>query len=125
MLLSDFLRRVGADLTARYVGFTCFDDYATSIDMASALHPQTILALDLLGKPLAPEWDASVRLRVPTKLATRAPRMSRELPLPTLTLAATGKSRVTIGFLDHERTPDTKSFALTRCPPDAHPAVTS
>jgi len=37
-----FLRRVGADLRARYVAFTCFDAYSTSIDMASALHPQTI-----------------------------------------------------------------------------------
>jgi DMSO/TMAO reductase YedYZ molybdopterin-dependent catalytic subunit len=42
-----FLRRVGADLRARYVAFTCFDSYSTSIDMASALHPQTILALDV------------------------------------------------------------------------------
>ena len=41
-----FLRRVGADLRARYVAFTCFDGYSTSIDMPSALHPQTILALD-------------------------------------------------------------------------------
>jgi DMSO/TMAO reductase YedYZ molybdopterin-dependent catalytic subunit len=40
-----FLRRVGADLRARYVAFTYFDGYSTSIDMASALHPQTILAL--------------------------------------------------------------------------------
>ena len=72
VLLSDFLRRVGADLTAPYVGFTCFDDYATSIDMASALHPQTILALDFLGKPLAPEWGAPVRLRIPTKLGYKS-----------------------------------------------------
>jgi DMSO/TMAO reductase YedYZ molybdopterin-dependent catalytic subunit len=70
--LSDFLQHVGADLTARYVGFTCFDDYSTSIDMASALHPQTILALDFLDKPLAPEWGAPLRLRIPTKLGFKS-----------------------------------------------------
>ncbi len=67
-----FLRRVGADLRARYVDFTCFDGYSTSIDMASALHPQTILALDFEEKPLTPEWGAPVRLRIPTKLGFKS-----------------------------------------------------
>jgi DMSO/TMAO reductase YedYZ molybdopterin-dependent catalytic subunit len=67
-----FLQRVGADLQARYVAFKCFDDYSTSIDMPSALHPQTILALDFVGKPLAPEWGAPVRLRIPTKLGFKS-----------------------------------------------------
>jgi DMSO/TMAO reductase YedYZ molybdopterin-dependent catalytic subunit len=66
--LHTFLQRIGADLSARYVYFKCFDGYSTSIDMPSALHPQTILALDFLGRPLAPEWGAPVRLRIPTKL---------------------------------------------------------
>jgi DMSO/TMAO reductase YedYZ molybdopterin-dependent catalytic subunit len=67
-----FLRRIGADLKARYVAFKCFDGYSTSIDMPSALHPQTILALDFLGQPLAPEWGAPVRLRIPTKLGFKS-----------------------------------------------------
>ncbi len=67
-----FLRRVGADLRARYVSFACFDGYSTSIDMPSALHPQTILALDFVGRPLAPEWGAPVRLRIPTKLGFKS-----------------------------------------------------
>jgi DMSO/TMAO reductase YedYZ molybdopterin-dependent catalytic subunit len=67
-----FLRRVGADLRARYVSFTCFDDYSTSIDMASALHPQTILALDFEQQPLTPEWGAPVRLRIPVKLGFKS-----------------------------------------------------
>jgi DMSO/TMAO reductase YedYZ molybdopterin-dependent catalytic subunit len=66
--LHAFLQRIGAELSARYVSFKCFDGYSTSIDMPSALHPQTILALDFLDKPLAPEWGAPVRLRIPTKL---------------------------------------------------------
>ena len=50
-----FLQHVGADLNARYVGFKCADRYYSSIDMATALHPQTILALDFAGKSLAAE----------------------------------------------------------------------
>ena len=45
-----FLERIGADTTAKYVGFKCADRYYSSIDMETALHPQT-----LLGKrPAAP-----------------------------------------------------------------------
>jgi DMSO/TMAO reductase YedYZ molybdopterin-dependent catalytic subunit len=66
------LQRVGADLTARYVSFKCFDGYSTSLDMPSALHPQTILALDLVDQPLAPEWGTPVRLRIPTKLGFKS-----------------------------------------------------
>ncbi len=72
--LKIFLQHVGADLRARYVGFECFDDYSSSIDMASALHPQTILALDFLQAPLSPPWGAPVRLRIPTKLGFKNPK---------------------------------------------------
>jgi DMSO/TMAO reductase YedYZ molybdopterin-dependent catalytic subunit len=70
--LRAFLQRIGADLHAPYVSFKCFDGYWTSIDMASALHPQTLLALDFDGQPLAPEWGAPVRLRIPTKLGFKS-----------------------------------------------------
>ena len=70
--LRAFLERVGADLRALYVSFKCFDGYSTSIDMASALHAQTILALDFLGKPLTPDWGAPVRLRIPVKLGFKS-----------------------------------------------------
>lgn len=63
-----FLQHVGADLNARYVGFKCADRYYSSIDMATALHPQTILALDFAGKSLPAEYGFPLRLRVPTKL---------------------------------------------------------
>jgi DMSO/TMAO reductase YedYZ molybdopterin-dependent catalytic subunit len=69
-----FLKRIGADLRARYVGFECFDDYSSSIDMASALHPQTILALDFEQSALSPVWGAPVRLRIPTKLGFKNPK---------------------------------------------------
>lgn len=72
--LRHLLTAIGADLRARYVGFTCADDYASSIDMASALHPQTILALGFGQAPLAPIWGAPVRLRIPTKLGFKNPK---------------------------------------------------
>jgi len=70
--LGVFLRRVGADLSARYVSFKCFDGYSTSIDMASALQSQTLLALDFETAPLTPQWGAPLRLRIPTKLGFKS-----------------------------------------------------
>lgn len=66
--LRTLLQRVGADTQARYVGFKCDDRYYSSLDMATALHPQTILALEFDGKPLPPDYGYPLRLRVPTKL---------------------------------------------------------
>jgi DMSO/TMAO reductase YedYZ molybdopterin-dependent catalytic subunit len=40
--------------------------------MASALHPQTILALDFEFQPLAPQWGSPLRLRIPTKLGFKS-----------------------------------------------------
>jgi DMSO/TMAO reductase YedYZ molybdopterin-dependent catalytic subunit len=69
-----FLAKIGADTRAKYVGFTCADRYYSSIDMPSALHPQTILALDFVGKPLPPEFGYPMRLRIPTKLGFKNPK---------------------------------------------------
>ncbi|HEX5093429.1 MAG TPA: molybdopterin-dependent oxidoreductase [Burkholderiales bacterium] len=71
---SDFLQRIGADLTAKYVGFECFDDYSTSIDMATALHPQTQLTLGFGGETLPPEYGAPIKVRIPTKLGFKNPK---------------------------------------------------
>ena len=66
--LRTFLQRIGADTRAKYVGFHCADRYYTSIDMATALHPQTLLALDFGGEALADDYGFPLRLRMPTKL---------------------------------------------------------
>ncbi len=71
---SDFLDRVGADKTARYVGFKCADDYYTSIDMPTALHPQTLLALTYDGRTLPAEYGFPMKLRMPTKLGYKNPK---------------------------------------------------
>jgi DMSO/TMAO reductase YedYZ molybdopterin-dependent catalytic subunit len=71
---SDFLQRVGADLTAKYVGFKCADDYYGSIDMPTALHPQTQLSLGFDGETLPPKYGYPMKLRIPTKLGFKNPK---------------------------------------------------
>jgi len=72
--LRAFLERIGADLRGRYVSFKCADKYYASIDMATALHPQTILALDFAGGPLPTQYGFPLKLRVPTKLGFKNPK---------------------------------------------------
>jgi DMSO/TMAO reductase YedYZ molybdopterin-dependent catalytic subunit len=70
-----FLEQVGADKRAKYVGFKCADKYYSSIDMATALHPQTLLALDYGNAPLPPKYGYPLKLRVPTKLGFKNPKL--------------------------------------------------
>ncbi len=70
----DFLARIGADTRARYVSFRCADDYRSSMDMATALHKQTLLALTFRDKPLPAAYGYPAKLRVPTKLGFKNPK---------------------------------------------------
>lgn len=72
--LRTFLERVGADLRAPYVAFRTADDYPSSIDMASALHPQTILATQYAREKLADPFGFPLRLRMSTKLGYKNPK---------------------------------------------------
>jgi DMSO/TMAO reductase YedYZ molybdopterin-dependent catalytic subunit len=71
---SDFLQRIGADLTAKYVGFKCADKYSTSIDLATALHPQTQLSFRYADALLPPKYGYPMKLRIPTKLGFKNPK---------------------------------------------------
>jgi DMSO/TMAO reductase YedYZ molybdopterin-dependent catalytic subunit len=66
--LSDFLKMIGADMTARFITVECADDYYESLDMATALHPQTLLCYEMYDRPLTREHGAPVRLNIPTKV---------------------------------------------------------
>ena len=72
---SEFLERIGADTTAKYVGFKCADDYYGSIDMATALHPQTQLSLRYADEELPPKYGYPMKLRIPTKLGFKNPKL--------------------------------------------------
>lgn len=71
--LAKVLALAGPLPAARYVVFHCADRFGTtpyyeSIDMADALHPQTILAWRMNGQPLPLAHGAPLRLRVERQL---------------------------------------------------------
>ena len=66
--ISDFLRFVGADPRARFLEVDCADDYYESVDMDTAMHPQSLLCYEMYGKPLDRGHGAPLRLHFPTKL---------------------------------------------------------
>lgn len=76
---SDFLQRIGADSGAMYVGFRCHDHYFTSIDMPTALHAQTLLALTYANEVLPPKYGYPMKLRMPTKLGYKNPKYIQEI----------------------------------------------
>ena len=71
---SGFLKRSGADITAKYVSLHCADNYWTSIDMPTALHEQTLLTLTYDGQVLPPKYGFPMKLRMPTKLGYKNPK---------------------------------------------------
>jgi DMSO/TMAO reductase YedYZ molybdopterin-dependent catalytic subunit len=77
--LKDFLGFVGADPEAKYLSVQCGDDYYTSYDMPSALHPQTILCYEAYGKPLTLDHGAPVRIVMPTKLGYKSAKWINKL----------------------------------------------
>ena len=67
--VSDLARAAQATDDAQYVDFTSFDeDYHESWDMASAMHPQTLVAYGMDGYLLTPAHGAPARLHSPVKL---------------------------------------------------------
>ena len=72
--LGDFLARIGADTGAKYVGFECADGYYEGIDMPTALHPQTIMAVTAGPDILPPKFGFPLKIRMPTKLGFKNPK---------------------------------------------------
>jgi DMSO/TMAO reductase YedYZ molybdopterin-dependent catalytic subunit len=66
--LSVVLNAVGIQPQAKYVFFTCIDGWWDSLDMADALHSQTLLAYGMNGTYLPVPHGAPVRLRVERQL---------------------------------------------------------
>jgi DMSO/TMAO reductase YedYZ molybdopterin-dependent catalytic subunit len=72
--LGAFLARIGADRTAKYVHFACAEGYSSSIDMPTALHPQTQMTLEFDGQVLPTKFGFPLRIRIPTKLGFKNPK---------------------------------------------------
>jgi DMSO/TMAO reductase YedYZ molybdopterin-dependent catalytic subunit len=77
--LSDFLRLIGADTSARFITVYCADDYYESLDMATALHPQTLLCYEMYDRPLTREHGAPLRLNIPTKVGYKQAKYLTDL----------------------------------------------
>jgi DMSO/TMAO reductase YedYZ molybdopterin-dependent catalytic subunit len=66
--LRDLAQMVQPKAGVRYVLFESADKYTESWDLASSLHPQTLLAYQKNGQPLPVENGAPLRLAAPIKL---------------------------------------------------------
>lgn len=71
--LSDFTARyAGGSEKAAYVGMqTPDEEYSVGLDMASALHPQTLLCYERNGQPLEETHGAPLRLIIPVKYGVK------------------------------------------------------
>ena len=72
--LSDFLKMIGADTKAKYVWFQCAEGYSNTIDMPTALHPQTQLTLKFDRQILPRAYGFPIKIRIPTKLGFKNPK---------------------------------------------------
>jgi len=73
-VLSDFLKRIGADTRARYLHFKCAEGYTETIDMPTALHPQTQMSFKYDNKILPRAYGFPMKIRIPTKLGFKQPK---------------------------------------------------
>jgi DMSO/TMAO reductase YedYZ molybdopterin-dependent catalytic subunit len=72
--LSEFLKRIGADIRAKYVWFKCAEGYTNTIDMPTALHPQTQMSFKFDHKILPRAYGFPMKIRIPTKLGFKNPK---------------------------------------------------
>lgn len=82
--LSDFLTLIGADTSARFITVGCADDYYESLDMATALHPQTLLCYEMYDRPLTREHGAPLRLNIPTKIGYKQAKYLTDLKVTNI-----------------------------------------
>jgi DMSO/TMAO reductase YedYZ molybdopterin-dependent catalytic subunit len=82
--LSEFLKMIGADTAARFLTVECADDYYESLDMATAMHPQTLLCYEMYGRPLTREHGAPLRLNIPTKVGYKQAKYLTDLKVTNL-----------------------------------------
>lgn len=70
--ISALLAHAGADTQARFLAFSCADDYYETLDMATALHSQSLLCYEMYEAPLERGHGAPLRLILPTKIGYKS-----------------------------------------------------
>lgn len=80
--LSHVLERVGALPQVRYVVYRSFQpDWWESIDMADALHPQTLLAYEMNGAELPVGFGGPLRMRISRQLGYKSVKYITQITL--------------------------------------------
>jgi len=82
--LKDLLTLVGADTTARFLAFECADEYYESLDMPTALHPQSLACYEMHDAPLTREHGAPLRLHLPTKIGYKSAKYVTRLTVTNI-----------------------------------------
>ncbi len=77
--LADLLRLAQVRSTAKYVYFKSADGYYESWDLASVVHPQTLLAYQMNGISLPADNGAPLRLAAPIKLGYKQSKWVTEI----------------------------------------------
>jgi len=72
--LRDFLKLVGADMHAKYCWFRCAEGYTGTLDMPTAMHPQTQMTFKYDNEILPRAYGFPMKIRVPTKLGFKNPK---------------------------------------------------
>jgi DMSO/TMAO reductase YedYZ molybdopterin-dependent catalytic subunit len=79
--LRDIVSLVQPSKNVRYIYFKSADGYYESWDLASAVHPQTLLAYQKKGQPLPIENGAPLRLASPIKLGYKQSKWITQITL--------------------------------------------
>ncbi|NJR52973.1 MAG: molybdopterin-dependent oxidoreductase [Leptolyngbyaceae cyanobacterium CSU_1_3] len=79
--LQELLRLAQLKPSARYVYFQSADGYYESWDLASATHPQTLMAYQKNGQPLSVDNGAPLRLASPIKLGYKQSKWVTQIVL--------------------------------------------
>ncbi len=88
--LSDLLTLAQPKPGAKYVYFKSADGYYESWDLASCVHPQTLLAYQMNEKPLPAENGAPLRLAAPIKLGYKLSKWVTEVRVTSQLLPQRG-----------------------------------
>lgn len=88
--LRDLLTLAQPKNGVKYVYFKSADGYSESWDLASTLHPQTLMAYQKNGQPLSPENGAPLRLAAPIKLGYKQSKWVTEITLVDRLLPSKG-----------------------------------
>jgi DMSO/TMAO reductase YedYZ molybdopterin-dependent catalytic subunit len=88
--LRDLISLAQPKAGARYVYFASADGYTESWDLASSVHPQTLMAYQKNGAPLPVDHGAPLRLAAPIKLGYKQSKWVTEITLVNQLAASKG-----------------------------------